>query len=386
MSPSADTQEQADWMRLVLTPGLGRRRSRELLARTSGVSEALQGLESQPGHEVPPAHDSRIQAALHWLSQGPDRHFVTLGDPHYPPALLHSPDPPLLLFGRGNWAHLSSPCVAMVGSRQATAAALALARRWSSELACAGWLVGSGLARGVDAMAHQGALDAGAPTLAVVGHGPDRIYPSGHRSLADAIAATGLLISEYLPGTPAVAAHFPQRNRILAGLCRGVVVVEAALASGSLITARLAMESGREVMAVPGALSNPQSAGCHALIKQGAALVESPQDVLETLSACGHAGPPARGLALEGRQSEPARQGQLFAAQAEASEAPVGAPGQALLRALGHEVVGFDNLAQRCGAEAPALNAQLLELELMGWVERLPGSRFQRGALAPAGV
>ena len=147
---------------------------------------------SQPGHEVPPAQDRRIQGALRWLSEGADRHLVTLGDARYPSALLHSPDPPLLLFGRGNWAHLRAPCVAIVGSRQASSAAQALARRWASELACAGWLVGSGLARGVDAMAHQGALDVGAPTLAVVGHGPDRVYPSAHRDLAAHDPALGV--------------------------------------------------------------------------------------------------------------------------------------------------------------------------------------------------
>jgi DNA processing protein len=218
------------------------------------------------------------------------------------------------------------------------------------------------LAAGVDGAAHEGALAAGGHTIAVIGTGIDRVYPASHRSLAHRIAQTGLVVSELPLGAPPLSAHFPQRNRIIAGLSRGTLVVEAALRSGSLITARLASESGREVMAIPGSILAPQSAGCHALIRQGAALVESPEQVLEELGPLTPAAPRARAAQAASAAPAPA---------AAAADDPV-------LRALGHDPLSLDTLIDRCGWQAPALSARLFELELDGQVARLPGGLYQR--------
>ncbi|OYU83829.1 MAG: hypothetical protein CFE45_26195 [Burkholderiales bacterium PBB5] len=222
-----------------------------------------------------------------------------------------------------------------------------------------GWTTVSGLAAGVDGAAHEGALEAGGHTIAVIGTGIDRVYPASHRKLAHRIAETGLIVSELPLGAPPLSAHFPQRNRIIAGLSRGTLVVEAAVRSGSLITARLASESGREVMAIPGSILAPQSAGCHALIRQGAALVESPEQVIEELGALPPAGAKPRADAAAPTARPPER------------DDPV-------LRALGHDPLSLDALIDRCGWDAPALSARLFELELDGQVARLPGGLYQR--------
>jgi DNA processing protein len=275
---------------------------------------------------------------------------------------LHSADPPLLLYLLGDAALLNTPSLAIVGSRKPSAQGRDHAQQFANSLAGQGWTIVSGLAAGVDGAAHEGALAAGGHTIAVIGTGIDRVYPASHRSLAHRIAQTGLVVSELPLGAPPLSAHFPQRNRIIAGLSRGTLVVEAALRSGSLITARLASESGREVMAIPGSILAPQSAGCHALIRQGAALVESPEQVLEELGPLTPAAPRAR------------------AAQA-ASAAPAPAAAAAdgsVLRALGHDPLSLDTLIDRCGWQAPALSARLFELELDGQVARLPGGLYQR--------
>jgi DNA processing protein len=266
---------------------------------------------------------------------------------------LQTADPPLLLFADGDAAWLRRPMLAIVGSRNASAQGLDNARAFAQALGDAGFTVVSGLAAGIDGAAHEGALAGNGGTVAVIGTGPDIVYPSRHRRLAERVRARGLILSEYLPGTPPLAANFPPRNRIIAGLAQGTLVVEAALPSGSLITARLAVEAGREVFAIPGSIHAPQARGCHALIRQGAKLVETAADVLEELQA------PAR--AVQGR----------LALEPESA-------GDPLLAALGHDPVTLDALSARTGWSAAALNVRLLELELDGQVARLPGGLFQR--------
>jgi DNA processing protein len=296
--------------------------------------------------------------------------------------LLDIPDPPLMLYALGQTAQLATlraqQALAMVGSRNPTPQGAENARAFACSLAASGLTVVSGLALGVDGAAHEGALlgalqgalqsglqaDATGPlaTIAVVGTGLDRVYPRQHRDLAHRIAQHGLILSEYPLGTPPLAPNFPRRNRLISGLSQATLVVEAALQSGSLITAKQALEQGRDVMAIPGSIHSTQAKGCHALIKQGAKLVESAQDVLEELRL--PASPAQHALDLQATTHEDAPTGQD--------------PERALLRALGHDPVGLDALQARCGWPTAQLQAQLLELELMGQVGRLPGGLFQR--------
>jgi DNA processing protein len=416
------------WFRLLETPGLGRQGFRRLLtafghpaatlaARQQAWREVLDDPEAPDPADAPPAFAARLQQALAWLAQ-PDHHALVLGDAAYPARLLATADPPLLLYVQGPVHRLAEDSVAIVGSRQATAQGLQHARRFAHELVQAGWRVGSGLAVGVDAAAHEGALGASAvrpgwgSTFAVVGTGLDTVYPRSHADLARRILADGgTLVSEYAPGTPALPPHFPQRNRILAGLSAGTLVVEAALRSGSLITARLASESGREVMAIPGPIDAPQSQGCHALIQQGAQLVTCLDDLLDAL-------PPLQGTARPPRASDASplsrraerRPGNRTSGGRRASASPHGGAPQAdlpwspapgadntpppavlpgvladeacVLQALGHAPSTLDALQARLGWPTSALLAALLNLELAGQVARLPGGLYQRQALA----
>ena len=362
-----DAAEFEAWFCLLATPGVNRGLARRLVA-ACGTPEAvlvtpLGTLRSLAGEAV--AHalhspadetEARLAAARAWLAGGADRHAIAPGDPHYPPALLQTADPPLLLYLQGEPSVLQRPALAVVGSRSATPQGTANARAFARELAAQGWCIVSGLALGIDAAAHEGALDAaaGAGTVAVVGTGLDRVFPAAHRALAHRIGAAGALLSEYAPGTPPLRQHFPERNRIIAGLAQGTLVVEAALSSGSLITARLASEAGREVFAIPGSIHSPQSRGCHALIRQGAKLVETAEDIVEELRG-------QRPLPLPGGGDD----------DAPADEDP-------LLAALGHDPVTLDALLARTGDSAAALSARLLELELEGRVARLPGGLYQR--------
>jgi DNA processing protein len=359
----AGSEDFAAWFRLLETPGVGRDAARRLLA-ACGSPAAVFGSSDEtlrelagPGiasalRQEPPTFAERLRAAQAWLEGGPERHVLTPGDSHFPPLLLQTADPPLLLYVQGPPERLSARSVAIVGSRQPSAQGLDNARALARALGERGYGIVSGLALGIDAAAHEGALQAGACTVAVMGTGPDRIYPARHRALAQRIAADGVLLSEYAPGTPALPEHFPQRNRIIAGLTLGTLVVEAALRSGSLITARLASEAGREVFAIPGSIHAPQAQGCHALIKQGAKLVEGVDDILEELQA----GTP--------RQA-------ALPLQADA-------PADPLLDALGHDPVTLDALLARTGWPVSELTARLLELELEDRVARLPGGLYQR--------
>jgi len=349
------------WFRLLETPGIGRDTARRLLAACGSPDavfrtplKTLRELSGTAAAEAlqhePPLHAERLAAARLWLQGGADRSVLTLGDPAYPPRLLQSPDPPVLLYVQGAPAILLAPAIAVVGSRHPTPQGLDNARAFSRALSAQGYVVVSGLALGIDGAAHEGALMGTAGTVAVVGTGLDRVYPPKHRELAHRIAGHGVLVSEFAPGTPALAEHFPQRNRIIAGLSLGTLVVEAALPSGSLITARLASEAGREVFAIPGSIHAPQSRGCHFLLKQGAKLVETAEDIVEE---------------LRGQQQ---RQVPL----------PLDEPADPLLCALGHDPVTLDALMARTGASAAELTVRLLELELEGSVARLPGGLYQR--------
>lgn len=376
-----DRSELGAWLRLMLTPGVGNHTARRLLARCG----LPQQIFSQPALwqdgvtaaqaralvQEPEGLAALVDATWQWLQGGTDgvaRAVLTLADAAYPPALLATEDPPLLLhvMGPAAWIASEQPfpadCLAMVGSRHPTAQGQAHARQFARALREAGLCIVSGLALGVDAAAHEGALegsqenaqDVGIATIAVVGTGLDRVYPSRHRDLAHRIARQGLIVSEYPLGTPPLAANFPKRNRIIAGLSQGTLVVEAALQSGSLITARLAAEQGREVFAIPGSIQAPQSRGCHALIRQGAKLVETVQDVLEELRL------------------------PVAAPAPEASPAPPADEADPLWAAMGYDPIGLDALVARTGMSAATLQVLLLERELAGLVARLPGGLFQR--------
>lgn len=360
-----DAGELGAWLRLLQAPGIGRGTARRLLA-AFGSPQGVLAADAVAVAQVagPQAHAALAAAAeaageltaqsMAWLRSGEHRHVLTLGDPAYPGPLLESPDPPLLLFVRGQLEALRQPAVAVVGSRRPTAQGRDHARQFAQALAREGWVVVSGLALGVDAAAHQGALDAGGITVAVMGTGPDRLYPARHAELAQRIVDRGALLTEFMPGAPPLPEHFPQRNRIIAGLCQGTLVVEAALQSGSLVTARLANEAGRDVYALPGSVLSEQSRGCHALIRDGARLIETPSELLGEL-----------------------RQAPLPLA------APAGTPAQPdaadpVLEALGHDPMNLDSLCARTGWPAHQLLARLLELELEGHAARLPGGLFQR--------
>ena len=361
----------ASWLRLTLIPGVGGETQRNLL-RAFGLPEAVfaGGLSALRGVAGPLAErlllpdaaiSSAIEAALKWADE-PGNRILTLADSDYPQALLRSADPPVLLYFKGRAELLNRPGFAIVGSRNATPQGAANAEAFAAALAEAGLTIVSGLALGIDAAAHRGALsatgDKAGSTIAVIGTGANRVYPARNRELARVIAQQGAILSEFPLDTPALAANFPRRNRLIAGLAQGCLVVEAAARSGSLITARLAADAGRDVFAVPGSIHSPLSKGCHQLIKQGAKLVESAQDVLEELGW---------------KTTAPASTGAPAATPAPCDDAT-----SRLLAALGPDPCDIDSLAERSGLTPDALLAMLLQLELDGHVANLPGGRYQR--------
>ncbi|WP_291011332.1 DNA-processing protein DprA [Hydrogenophaga sp.] len=359
--------ELVAWLRLLGTPGVGPETARKLLAafgppeavfeQSPVALSAVVGPKLQQALCVPSEGlDDTVATTSAWLASGANRHLLTLGDPRFPPELLQMVDPPLLLYVTGQIDALHHPRrLAVVGSRNPTPQGEQNARQFARALAEADVCIVSGLALGVDGAAHEGALAGGAPTIAVVGTGLDRVYPKRHLELAHRIAAQGAIVSEYPLGTPPLPANFPQRNRLIAGLSQGTLVVEAAIQSGSLITARLAAEQGREVFAIPGSIHAPQSRGCHALIRQGAKLVESAQDILEDLRIT----------------SPGASPGDDFIA-------PSPTDPEGLLSVMGFDPVSFDALQARTGLDTATLQARLLELELEGAIGRLPGGLLQR--------
>lgn len=373
VSTAVNTAESVDevrsWLALVRAPGIGVAQATRLLARfgdpaalfAAGAAEwraAGIPLSLHAGLREPDR--AGVEQDLRWL-QGPNRHLVTWRDPRYPAQLRAIAQAPLALFCQGDPDLLSQPQLAIVGARAASRQGAETAAGFAAELSRAGLLVTSGLAQGIDAAAHRGALGAGAATVAVCATGLDRVYPARHRELAHEITARGALVSEFPTGTPPLADHFPRRNRIISGLALGVLVVEAAPRSGSLITARLASEQGREVFAVPGSIHSPMSRGPHALIRQGAKLTESVRDILEELA-------PQLGAAL----------GLPPADAAAAPEPERDAAQREVLDALGFDATPFDTLVERLAWPVERLSAALLALELEGCIAAAPGGAYQR--------
>ena len=361
----AGTESLSAWLRLTLTPGIGGETQRKLLT-AFGLPDAVftasySSLRAVIGDKavrllLDTNNETAIAHAEAW-AQGEGQHIVTLADPDYPQTLLEIPDPPTVLYVRGRVELLNHPILSIVGSRNPTPQGIQNAERFAGALAEAGLVIASGLALGIDAAAHRGALAANGGTVAFIGTGIDRIYPARNCDLAREIGTRGAIVSEFPIGTPVIAANFPRRNRLISGISRGVLVVEAAIESGSLITARLAGEQGRDVFAIPGSIHSPQSKGCHQLIKQGAKLVESAQDIVEEMNwnfpSTDH---------KEGTTTE--------------AESP--SANQELLPLMGFDPCSLDELVVRSGLTADVLSVMLLHLELEGHIASLPGNRYQR--------
>lgn len=358
------------WLALLRTPGLGCRGINRLLGLTGGDPKPLftaqhpahQGLKAESIAYLRCPDWQPVEQDLRWL-ESQNRYIISARDPRYPALLKEISDPPPLLFVQGNPAALDTPQLAIVGSRNPTPGGRQTAHDFARSLSQAGLTISSGLAAGIDGAAHQGALETDSPTVAVTGTGLDRVYPAHHRELAHRIAEQGVLVSELPPGTPPVAANFPRRNRIISGLSVGTLVVEAARQSGSLITARMASEQGREVFAIPGSIHNPLARGCHTLIRQGAKLVEQAEDILEELS-------PLLGSLLSAAtasQTPPAEISRQWDQEY-----------RQLMSALDYDPTPIDLLIERSGLTADAVSSMLLLLELEGFVSAAPGGRYCR--------
>jgi DNA processing protein len=385
-----DPDELAAWLHLVLTHGVGSNTARDLLARFGLPSQILSAgfpalqkcvpekialaLSTKPDEAL----QAQIDKTLAWASE-PGNHVLTLADMNYPPALLSIADPPPLLYAKGRTELLSRHAVAIVGSRNATAQGMQNAERFAQTLSNAGLCVVSGLALGIDAAAHAGACSAVSghgSTIAITGTGLDLVYPAKHRALAHRIAEQGCLLSEYPIGTAAIAANFPRRNRLISGMSLGVLVVEAALQSGSLITARSALEQGREVFAIPGSIHSPLAKGCHQLIRQGAKLVESAQDILEELQL--HALAPSKHHAIDTVTNSALMSATMTPSPTTESPTEATEHARQVMRAAGHDPASVDLLAERTGLPASDIQASLLLLELDGKFERLTDGRYQK--------
>jgi DNA processing protein len=360
--PPAGAEPEA-WLALDLIPGLGPENFRRLLSQFgppgSVISQSAAALAPVVGVKLAEAiarggEASRLSFALSWLEQA-DNHILTLADEDYPRSLLQTADPPVLLYLKGRRELLRRPAIAIVGSRNATPVGCQNAEAFAKALSEAGLTVVSGLALGIDAAAHRGGLQGSSSSIAVVGTGLDLIYPARNKELARDLAAQGLIVSEFSLGTPAIAANFPRRNRIISGMSKGVLVVEAALASGSLITARLAGEQGRDVFAIPGSIHSPFSKGCHHLIKQGAKLVDDATDILIELGFENHS-------AIEDTSNQTV---------IEHASGP-------LLKMLGYDPVTVESLISLSGLPTEAVLGQLTQLELEGAVASMPGGKYQR--------
>ncbi|MEO8441635.1 MAG: DNA-processing protein DprA [Betaproteobacteria bacterium] len=359
--PTTDPTEAGHWLRLALIPGIGPGTLRTLLAEFGSPERVLAAAHPALRNLVPAEIATAIvaggnaqsaQFALAWLAE-PDNYIVTLADSDYPQLLLQTTDPPLLLYVKGRLDLLNRPALAIVGSRNASAQGSANATEFARALSAAGITIVSGLALGIDAAAHRGGLTGVGSSVGLVGTGLDVVYPARNKTLAHELAAKGALVSEFPLGTPPLAANFPRRNRLISGMSLGCLVVEAALQSGSLITARFANEQGREVFALPGSIHSPLAKGCHALIKQGAKLVDDANDILDELNLPARERPPRGSPELDGDEAS-------------------------LLDHLGHSPCALDVLCSRAQVGAAVAAGLLLRLELKGLVESLPGGRYQR--------
>jgi DNA processing protein len=378
--------EQArEWLSLVLVDGLGPKRIAGLEERFASPIEwhgaddrTLRecGLSDRHIEQLRRPDQDRLARCLEWLS-GERRWLITRDDALYPPLLKRIPDAPVALFVAGEPDTLVAPQIAIVGSRNATSGGLDHARSFAKTLARAGFVITSGLAEGVDGMAHAGCLDAGGATIAVAGTGLDQVYPARHRDLAGRIARSGALVSQFPPGIGPLKGNFPARNRIISGMSLGVLVVEAGIKSGSLITARLANEQGREVFAIPGSVHNPLSRGCHRLIRDGARLVETADEVVEDLA------PLARELAGEIENLLEPRPTASPAGLEESGESPhmdSDPEYERLLQAVGFDPTPFDRIIERSQLTPAAVSSMLLMLELDGKVSAHAGGRYSRNA------
>jgi DNA processing protein len=355
--PSHD--DAASWITLSVVPGLGDHSLRKLLTHFGSPQAIIDSNESALAQvagaklaERIKSHDSQeiVAKTLAWLEH-PNHAMVTIGDPAFPPLLLETESPPPMLYLVGSIDLLRAPAIAVVGSRNATAQGVNNAENFSKSLSQSGLCIVSGMALGIDTAAHHGGLAGAGKSVAVVGTGLDRVYPARNKELAHQLAQHGALVSEFPLGTPALATNFPRRNRIISGLSLGCLVVEAAVSSGSLITARLASEQGRDVFAIPGSIHSALSKGCHQLIKQGAKLVERAEDVLEEIN---------------------------WAPRVDSSLSAVAATDDPILIHLGFDPAALDTLVARTGLSPEHISGRLLELELRGLVQTLPGGRYQR--------
>ena len=352
------------WLALLRTPGIGNQTLLQIAQqailpeqvfalphaglKALGLSDTAIGALKQP-------HWDRVELDLEWLS-APDNHLLTISDAEYPVQLQEIATAPALLFVKGDYSLLNTSQLAMVGSRNPSRQGEKIAHDFAAALAVCGWTVTSGLALGIDAASHQGALSVGGKTIAVAGTGLDRVYPASHKQLATEIAETGVLITEFPPGTAAKADHFPRRNRIISGLCQGLLVVEAAQQSGSLITARMALDQNREVFAIPGSIYNPLARGCHALIRQGAKLVETVEDVLEELG----------------------QYNQLpMLKSTEITQTGLDLEHENLLKLIAYSPTTVDSLVQESGLSVEMVSSILLVLELQGCIASAGGRYFR---------
>lgn len=358
MAVATREEEVRAWLALTLVPGVSLRTQHALLKALGSplavAAAPFSQLAQVAGPEAAGAlkrgpRPGLLEGTMRWL-EGPDRHLVAAGDDRYPQALLHIGDPPHVLYVQGRTELLNAPSLAIVGSRNATPHGAQDAQELARALSDAGLAIVSGLALGIDAAAHRGGLAGASSSLAIMGTGPNVLYPRRNQPLARELAQRGCLVSEFPLDTPAAAGNFPRRNRLISGISRGVLVVEAALKSGSLITAQCALDQGRDVFAVPGSVHSPLSKGSHSLIKGGAVLVEGVDDVLRELD-----------MAPTGQTQAACTRG-----------------GDLVLDALGFAPASLDELAMRTQLGAATLAARLTRLELEGSVDSLPGGRFQR--------
>ena len=369
---TVSTDILSDWLALYHAPGVGTVTLHRLLEHTPNLSDLRQlgseqlrqlGLKQTSIDALRQPDQAAIEQDLNW-HELPGNRIMCCHDPDYPPLLLQLPAPPPLLYIHGNAAILAEPQLAMVGSRNPSGSGQRTATEFARHLSAAGLTITSGLALGIDAASHQGALDAGGTTIAVMGTGLDRVYPARHRDLARQIAEQGALVSEFPVGTPPVAENFPRRNRIISGLSLGTLVVEAALRSGSLISARNAGEQGREVFAIPGSIHNPLARGCHHLIRQGAKLVETAQDVIDELGALASACV---------RQTDVAP-----ADEAQPQPAELDVEYRQLLDNIEFESTSIDQLVTRSGLTPAEVSSMLLQLEMSGYIASSPGGIYNR--------
>ena len=368
----ATTDTLSSWLTLYHAPGVGAVTFNQLLERRISPNELLQtgaeqlrklGLKQASIDALRHPNEEAVAHDLEWHSK-PGNRIMCSQDPDYPVLLRQIPAPPPLLYVHGDTSILGEPQLAMVGSRNPSASGQRTATEFAQHLSAAGLIITSGLALGIDAASHQGALDTGSPTIAVMGTGLDRVYPARNRDLARQIAEQGALVSEFPVGTPPLAENFPRRNRIISGLSLGTLVVEAALRSGSLISARNAGEQGREVFAIPGSIHNPLARGCHHLIRQGAKLVETAQDVIDELGiladTCNSLSQP------DERDETPGHTRELDAEYTQ------------LLDTIGFESTSIDNLVTRSRLTPAEVSSMLLQLEMSGYIASNPGGLYNR--------